>query len=126
MPRAALVVACLVGRVRAYACLNPSGTDASIDVIYRDFNASHRDMDRGVFDWHATTGLVASSLSTSSQPTCISTSGNFTGSAGMLVSCDTINNEWFQDVAGLNVRVERPIVISLASGVWTYTSAKIT
>ena len=108
-------------------CLAPGASTTIVPVVYRDFRSSHSDMDRGVYDLYATTGLVSATLGSNDKPACASAFGNFTGgpalsTLGMLDGCASLNSEWFVDVAGTNVLVDGSLTLSLdaATGTWSF------
>ena len=89
-------------------CMESQEMNAVIDVVYRDFNRTHPDMYREVFDWHATTGLIESFLGPDRLPVCKSTTGN--GTIEMLSNCSRLR-EWFTDVPGVNKRLNSTLTL---------------
>ena len=130
MSRALAIVATafLVAGVRGQACLDTTTNTANVAVKYRDFKESHPSMNRGVYDLVATTGLVAATLTPpQNTPRCISTFGSFTGgpegtAEAMVDSCNSIDNDWFQDVPGTNVVVDGSITLeyNTSTSTWTF------
>ena len=104
-------------------------TKALVDVIYRDFNQAHPDFWTDEWDWFATTGLVHSTLDSSTEtatypharPTCKSPQGNATKL--MLPNCDNFA-QWYRDMPGVNSKYDSQLELDYdpATGISTFDS----
>ena len=75
-------------------------------MILRDFNESHVDFYRNIYDQEATTGIVNDTLGSDGKPQCINPSGtNDPPHQPMLDDCSMFHT-WFNDNATWNKRVD--------------------
>jgi len=107
----------------AIACLFDA--NSVIDVTYRDFNREHVDMNRGRWDWYATTNLVQPTLGPNGRPVChggFPWTGN--GTTIMIDDCPATLDTWYTDVPGVNMRHDTTIALEFdpATNVSTFST----
>ncbi|MBK8094782.1 MAG: fibro-slime domain-containing protein [Verrucomicrobiaceae bacterium] len=93
-----------------------SDGSVEIPVTIRDFSDAHSDFENG---GSFVTGLVASTLDSSSMPTFVASPGS-----GGITSASTFN-EWYRDVAGKNLRFDQNLNLvetAVGSGIYQHSS----
>ena len=107
---------------RAPPCIDIETEFVVVDIVLRDFTASHPDFNRGIYSLAATTGMVSRTLDANGKPLCVNNRGTC-GSAcptlptvdqPMLDDCNTMD-QWFNDVDGVNMRVNETLILNYSA-----------
>lgn len=85
-----------------------------VSATIRDFHDSHPDFERGVAGAKHERGIVAKTLGTDDKPVYAATASTTTAGADPF-------NQWFNDVPGVNERIEQTLNLSKnADGLWGF------
>ena len=96
-------------------CVTPTGAPGGCDWCSGARGQTCSDRPR----WYATTettGMVSQTLGANGTPECINPQG-------MVQDCSTLNNVWFQDVPGVNIRFEQNFTLSTVGDNFEFQSS---